>query len=80
METAEAGSIPARQFGANQVQTIGAEATLHVTIETQTPTERTCMNIKTKIKMTMKKVVSTVVILSAITCIGVSCGLVTPSA
>jgi hypothetical protein len=33
METADVGSIPATQADAMQVQTIGAEATLHVTIE-----------------------------------------------
>jgi hypothetical protein len=80
METLDVGSIPTGHFDAVQVQTIGAEATLHVTIETQTPTERTSMNIKTKIKVTMKKVVETVAVLLAITCIGVKCSLVAPSA
>lgn len=80
METAEAGSIPAEHSDAVQVQTIGAEATLHVTIDTQTPKERTCMNIKTKIKLTIERVVTTAAALLAITCIGVRCCLVTPSA
>ena len=80
MEAADVGSIPTCHSDAVQVQTIGAEATLHVTIGKQTPTERTCMNIRTKIKMTMTKVVTTVVVLLAITCIGVRCGLVAPSA
>lgn len=80
------GSIPVMQSGAMQVQTIGAEAScvleasVDVSHRTQTPTERTCMNIRTKIQMTMKKVVLKAVMLLAITCIGVSCSLVTPSA
>ena len=79
METAEVGSIPTGHFDAVQVQTIGAEASLHVTIDTQTPTERTYMNIKTKINVTIKWV-TTVAVMLAITCIGVRCCLVTPSA
>lgn len=74
------GSIPTGHFDVVQVQTIGAEATLNVAIETQTPKERKCMNIKTKIKMTIKLLVETVPVLLAITCIGVRCCLVTPSA
>ena len=73
------GSIPARHCDAVQVQTIGAEASLHVTIDTHTPKERTYMNIKTKINGTIKWV-TTVAVMLAITCIGVRCCLVTPSA
>lgn len=80
METMEVGSIPTGHFDAVQVQSIGAEASLHVTIDTKTKTERTSMNIKTKIKMTMKKAVEIIAVLFAITCIGVKCCLVTPSA
>ena len=74
------GSIPVCHSDAVQVQTIGAEATLHVTIAARTPKERTSMNIRTKIKMTMTRVVTTVAVLLAITCIDVRCGLVTPLA
>ena len=73
------GSIPMGHFDAMQVQTIGAEASLHVTIDAQTPKERTYMNIKTKIKVTIKWV-TTIAVMLAITCIGVRCCLVTPSA
>jgi hypothetical protein len=80
METAEVGSILTEHSDAMQIQTIGAEVSLHVTIDTQTPTERTRMNIRTKIKMTIERVVSMTAVLLAITCIGVRCCLVTPSA
>jgi hypothetical protein len=79
MEPVEVGSIPTGHFDAVQVQTIGAEVSLHVTIDTQTPTERTYMNIKTKINMTIKWVASVAVMLT-VACIGVRCCLVTPSA
>lgn len=79
METAEVGSIPTGHFDAVQIQTIGAEAALQVSIETQTPKERICMNINTKLKVTIKWAVTLAVML-AISCIGVRCCLVTPSA
>ena len=80
MELMEAGSIPAKHSDAMRVRTIGAEATLQVTIAAQIPKERTSMNIKTKIKLTIETVVTTATALLAITCIGVRCCLVTPSA
>ena len=79
MGTAEAGSIPTGHFDAVQIQTIGAEAALQVMSDTQTPNERKCMNINTKIKVTIKWV-ATVAVMLAISCIGVRCCLVTPSA
>jgi hypothetical protein len=79
METMEVGSIPTEHFDAVQIQTIGAETALQVTIETQTPKERICMNINTKIKVTIRWV-ATVAVMLAISCIGVRCCLVTPSA
>jgi hypothetical protein len=80
MESSDAGSIPVVHSDAMQVQTIGAETSLRVAIETSTPTERTCMKIRAKIKLTMKQVVTVTAMLLAITCVGVRCSLVAPSA
>lgn len=80
MESSDAGSIPIVHSEAMQVQTIGAEISLRVTIKTSTLTERTCMRIRAKIKLTMKKVVAVTTMLLAIICVGVRCSLVAPSA